>query len=114
MSYEIEDPALARGVSESGQCEPTDFQITPDMQNSQAATEPGVSAASKWTRPATGPRKSRFAGTIIDDITIHEEQAWLIDRLLPLRGLAVVLGAPKAGKSFLLSDAMYKVAAGEP
>ena len=40
--------------------------------------------------------------------------AWAIDGLLPASGLAVVVGAPKAGKSFLMSDALFAVARGEP
>jgi hypothetical protein len=39
---------------------------------------------------------------------------WLIKHILPSQGLAVVYGAPSAGKSALLLDAMLHVASGRP
>jgi hypothetical protein len=54
----------------------------------------------------------RFAPIAIDDVTIAAEPAWLIDGLLPARGLACIVGPPKSGKSFLTSDMLCAVARG--
>lgn len=53
-----------------------------------------------------------FAPVAIDDVTLADEPAWLIDGILPARGLACVIGAPKSGKSFLTSDMLCSVARG--
>lgn len=67
-----------------------------------------------------GPPKSNGAnGNVnlfeiinLDDIVAAVEPPWLIDRLLPARGLGVAYGLPKTGKSFLFADAMFHVAWG--
>jgi hypothetical protein len=56
----------------------------------------------------------RFVPVAIDDVTMTAEPAWLIDGLLPARGLACIVGPPKSGKSFLTSDMLCAVARGMP
>lgn len=59
-------------------------------------------------------KRLRFVPVAIDDITVSAEPAWLIDGLLPARGLACIVGPPKSGKSFLTSDMLCTVARGIP
>jgi hypothetical protein len=56
---------------------------------------------------AGGPR---FVPVAIDDVIVSAQPAWLIDGLLPARGLVCVVGPPKSGKSFLTSDMLFTVA----
>ena len=56
----------------------------------------------------------RFVPIAIDDVVVSAEPAWLIDGLLPARGLACIVGPPKSGKSFLTSDMLCAVARGVP
>jgi hypothetical protein len=60
------------------------------------------------------PVRPRFVPVAIDDVAISAEPAWLIDGLLPARGLACIVGPPKSGKSFLTSDMLCSVARGAP
>ena len=62
--------------------------------------------------PATVPARVRFLPVAIDDVAISPEPIWLIDGLLPARGLAFIVGPPKSGKSFLTSDMLCSVARG--
>jgi hypothetical protein len=66
--------------------------------------------------PADGPQPvpPRFVPVAIDDITVSAEPPWLIDGLLPARGLACIVGLPKSGKSFLTTDMLCAVARGAP
>ena len=54
----------------------------------------------------------RFVVTDLDDVKLAEQPVSLIDGLLCSTGLAVVFGAPKSGKSFIISDALFHVAMG--
>jgi len=65
----------------------------------------GEPAGRKAERP-------RFPMLLADDLEIGDDPVWLIDGLLPATGYAVVYGPPKAGKSFLLADALFHVAMG--
>jgi hypothetical protein len=58
--------------------------------------------------------RPRFVPVAIDDVTMSAEPPWLIDGLLPARGLACIVGPPKSGKSFLTSDMLCAVARGVP
>lgn len=58
--------------------------------------------------------RSPFAGVDLDDVDIADEPPWLIDKLMPATGLAVVYGLPKSGKSFLVADAVLHVVMGRP
>lgn len=51
-----------------------------------------------------------FTPTAIDDVEVSAAPSWLIDGLLPARGLACVVGPPKSRKSFLTSDMLFHVA----
>ena len=64
--------------------------------------------------PATPDHRPRFVPVAIDDVTMSAEPAWLIDGLLPARGLACVVGPPKSGKSFLTTDMLFSVARSVP
>jgi hypothetical protein len=61
---------------------------------------------------ATPPNWPRFVPVAIDDVAISADPIWLIDGLLPARGLAFIVGPPKSGKSFLTSDMLCSVARG--
>lgn len=54
----------------------------------------------------------RFVPVAIDNVQIADEPAWLIERLLPARGLACIVGPPKSGKSYFTTDLMLSVARG--
>jgi hypothetical protein len=56
----------------------------------------------------------QFVPVAIDDVTLPEERPWLIRGILPARGLACIIGAPKSGKSFLAADMLCAVARGMP
>ena len=43
--------------------------------------------------------KPRFQPIPLDDVTISAEPIWLIDGILPARGLAFIVGPPKSGKA---------------
>lgn len=58
--------------------------------------------------------KPRFTPIALDDVTISADPAWLIEGLMPARGLACVIGEPKCGKSFMTSDMLCTVAQGAP
>lgn len=73
----------------------------------RAPHAPGAS----WQPPQ--PR-TRFPIITLDDIELDDEPVWLIDGLLPASGFGIVLGPPKSGKSFLVTDALFNVALGRP
>lgn len=54
----------------------------------------------------------RFVPVSLDDIQMPAGPAYLIDGILPARGLAVVAGAPKAGKSAMVADMAAAIAQG--
>jgi hypothetical protein len=56
----------------------------------------------------------QFVPVAIDDVALPEERPWLIRGILPARGLACIVGAPKSGKSFLATDMLCAVARGVP
>lgn len=56
----------------------------------------------------------RFTPIALDDVALMAEPPWLIEGLLPARGLACVIGEPKCGKSFMTSDMLCTVAQGVP
>src|SRR6185437_9677485 len=69
--------------------------------------------SSETTASATAePVRPRFTPVAIDNVTISGEPPWLIEGLLPARGLAFIVGPPKSGKSFLTSDMLCAVARG--
>ena len=60
-----------------------------------------------------GRTKCRFQLEHIDEIEPGDEPLWLIDGILPAGpALAVVFGAPKSRKTFLVADMLYHVAMG--
>jgi RecA-family ATPase len=48
------------------------------------------------------------------DIEPHQSARWLVDRLIPYRGLITLVGDPGSGKSFLALSLAAHVAAGRP
>jgi hypothetical protein len=58
--------------------------------------------------------RPRFIPVAIDDVAVPNVPAWLIDGLMPARGLACIVGPPKSGKSFLTSDMLFSVARSVP
>src|SRR5439155_25878618 len=45
-------------------------------------------------------RGDRFEIIDVDNVDISNEAAWLVDKIMPATGLAVIYGLPKSGKSF--------------
>jgi hypothetical protein len=74
-----------------------------DIEREQETTGQGTASTSA---------APRFVPIAIDDVTMSAEPAWLIDGILPARGLACIVGPPKSGKSFLTSDMLCSVARG--
>jgi hypothetical protein len=60
---------------------------------------------------SAAPRKL-FRPVQIDDVTVTQSAAWLIHRVVPARGLFVIVGPPKSRKSFFASDVFFCVARG--
>lgn len=56
---------------------------------------------------------ARFSPVAIDDVCLSAEPPWLIQGILPARGLACIIGPPKSGKSFLTTDMLCSVARGQ-
>jgi AAA domain len=54
----------------------------------------------------------RFTPVAIDDVQVTGAPAWLVQHLLPARGLACIVGPPKSGKSFMTTDMLFAVARG--
>jgi hypothetical protein len=83
----------------------------PPADDWQAPTEipESVDAERDIPSPPTDKRP-RFVPVAIDDVVVPEVPAWLIDRILPARGLACIVGPPKSRKSFLTSDMLFSVA----
>jgi hypothetical protein len=90
--------------------EPPAYSEIPDW--AERAADPGDQVEqSSLQNTSSGPR---FIPVAIDNVIISAEPAWLIDGLLPARGLACIVGPPKSGKSFLTSDMLCSVARGVP
>ena len=62
--------------------------------------------------PAEGKASGRFVPVPIDKIELPAGPAHLIDGILPIRGLALFVGEPKAGKSNLAADMGFFIARG--
>jgi hypothetical protein len=56
----------------------------------------------------------RFVPVALDDVTPPRDPPWLIDNLLPQRGLACVVGAPKSRKSYFIQHMLASVARNVP
>jgi AAA domain len=67
-----------------------------------------------YSNTSPKPSAPRFVPIAIDDVRLSAEPIWLIDGLLPARGLACVVGPPKSGKSFLTTDMLCAVARAVP
>jgi hypothetical protein len=64
--------------------------------------------------PDIPPKARRFCPTMLDDVQPPVGPTCLIDGLLPIRGLAFVVGLPKSGKSYFTQYMMASVARGVP
>lgn len=73
-------------------------------------------AGREGTEPAK-PRKRRsaFSLAMVDEVLARPmEEEWLVDSVIPLRGLSMIYGDPKAGKTFLALDVACHVVLGLP
>jgi hypothetical protein len=98
-----------------------DFGVSPaSAEASWRATQRRREEEAAWVhdqgaRHAEAPvARVRFVPVAIDDVRLATEPAWLIDGLLPARGLACIVGPPKSGKSFFTTDMLMAVARGVP
>ena len=89
-------------------------RITPPepRRNGHAARSQVSTDGQVNEREDPAPASPRFMPLAIDDVTVPAGPAWLIDGVLPIRGLAVFVGEPKAGKSNLAADMGFAVARG--
>jgi len=80
------------------------------------AAEPLPAADRTTGQPATTatPAGPVFHVRKASDLFTDPEPEWLIDGLLPDRGLGVIFGAPASGKSFLALDIAAAIARGVP
>src|SRR5215467_3325575 len=90
------------GIGAPAAEEPPPLTEIPEYAEGTAEPGPAIIAA------------RRFVPLAIDDVIVSTEPPWLIDGLLPARGLACIVGPPKSGKSFLTSDMLCSVARGAP
>jgi hypothetical protein len=87
----------------------------PDAEEPPPYTEiPEYADGVEAVEQPTAPAAPKFVPIAIDNITVSAEPPWLIEGLLPARGLACIVGPPKSGKSFLTSDMLCSVARGVP
>jgi hypothetical protein len=82
-----------------------DFEALTTQPRSEEATIDNASSGK-------GPAKYRFKLTPFWEMRPGIERPYLIDELIPAKGIAVVWGAPKCFKSFFVLDAMLHVAKG--
>jgi hypothetical protein len=80
----------------------------------EALTGNGSDDESKADQPAEQekPKKYRFKLTNYWDMRPGIERPYLVDELIPSKGIVVVWGPPKCMKSFIMLDAMLHVAMG--
>jgi len=62
--------------------------------------------------PGREPGPIKFAFEFANDITITSGAEWLIEDVLPMKGLAAIYGPPSCGKSFLALDVAMHIATG--
>jgi hypothetical protein len=104
------------GVSVDDPTEPTeraDWQAPteyPDSADGELDHDAPMNGA--MAKPVTLVPSPRFVPVAIDDVAISAEPIWLIDGLLPARGLAFIVGPPKSGKSYMTSYMLCAVARG--
>jgi hypothetical protein len=65
-------------------------------------------------QPEEQAKVRSFIAIAIDEMQSPIGPEWLIENLLPLRGLAVVVGPPKSGKSYFTQYLLGSVARGVP
>jgi hypothetical protein len=67
-----------------------------------------------WRQNPDGPAPTKFKLVKLDDIPTSTTTDYLIKGLIPRRGLVIVWGPPKCGKSFKVFTWMMHVALGRP
>ena len=75
---------------------------------------PGTVGAERapFNRAETAPPKTKFRLVPFDSIRFDASNEWLVKRLLPQQGVAVLFGQPKSFKSFIALDLGLHVALG--
>lgn len=89
----------------------TDTDQPPEPPPVESLAEYGSAAP---TPGAQSNQPARFKPVAIDDVEATAGPAWLVQHLLPTRGLACIVGPPKSGKSFMTTDMLFSVARGVP
>ncbi|MCJ2126672.1 AAA family ATPase [Methylobacterium sp. J-077] len=87
---------------------------SPDSDWSQAADDMGGRFDDEPRQQKERPAVGRFPLIAFDQIRLSTSPRFRVRGLLPIRGLAVVWGPPKCGKSFLAFDMLMHVALGWP
>jgi hypothetical protein len=88
------------------------------LKSAPAADEPkqeertGDKADNDATQPGQKPRKFRFKLTRWCDMRPGTEQTYLVDELIPIKGIVVLWSPPKSFKSFVALDISLHVALG--
>jgi hypothetical protein len=83
---------------------------TPPPQTSPPQTPPPQASTATQT---TTPKPRRFAGKLLENVTMATAANYLIKGILPRTGLGVVWGPPKCGKSFWTFDLVMHIARGQ-
>ena len=92
-----------------------------DGVNGADAAHGDEAPADNWQPPieipnietSSTPRRQLFRPVPIDLVQIGDEPQWLINGLIPTRGLVAIIGPPKCGKSFLTTDMLFSVPRGD-
>ena len=88
------------GVEDEGPAEPL-----PEMDSHSPAEEPTQKASDQ-------PKKYRFQVIDFEDMRPDDVSHYLVDELLPEKGIGMVWGKPKCLKSFFMLDVCFHVARG--
>jgi AAA domain len=74
--------------------------------------DPELRARGEAERAAHANAQRRFPLTRFKNVQVGSRRSYLVKGLIPRVGLVIVYGAPKCGKTFLVTDVMLHVALG--
>jgi AAA domain/Bifunctional DNA primase/polymerase, N-terminal len=106
LGLSISDVEIETILTEGGQSKVS--PETPRTEEGKADDKPDGDA----TQPNQKPRKLRFKLTRWCDMRPGTEQTYLVDELIPIKGIVVLWSPPKSFKSFVALDISLHVALG--